>query len=54
MKTFQFEVCNSEGPTGEKTPIVSAESITEAMNHQDITNYFKDKPEYRIYKVVGK
>lgn len=57
MKPFQFIACRREnGQLIEldiKTPIVTAETITEAINHPDIKT-FCEQNNCTIYKLVGK
>lgn len=56
MKNYQFSCCSVKdgilSESNELTPVVQAESATEAMKHPDIQSFFKERPGLRIYRWV--
>lgn len=56
MTTYQFQCCKEVNgeivPVEDVTPTVTANTPTEAMNHPDLVAWFKERPDYRIYKAV--
>jgi hypothetical protein len=62
MKTFQFSVSRIDNPLEEAkdengnlilTPIVTAETITQAMNSEEVQNFCNENG-YRIFRPVRK